>query len=132
MPVMTSPPAKKNHRWIWYFAVIFVMALVATVALIVFNLQQQLRPEQLAAARRMWKEKGPSAYTLSYTTRRNDEPDPDHYAVKVRGGKVVEAAFNGQPESPQLFHYRGMEGLFDIIERFMRIDSEAGNPKTYV
>jgi uncharacterized membrane protein len=97
---MSTAPAKKNRRWIWFFVVVFVLALLATVVLVVFNLQQQLKPEQLSAARKLWSEKGPRDYTMTYTTRVNEETELDRYWVQVRGGRVVLAKYNGQPEPP--------------------------------
>jgi hypothetical protein len=129
---MSTVPVKKSRRWIWYFIILFALAFLATVVLIVFNLQQQLKPEQLAAARALWKERGPADYTMSYTTRVNEETQADHYWAKVRGGKVVEAKYNGEPEPAERRGYRGMEALFDDMERFMKKDSEPGSPKTYV
>jgi hypothetical protein len=130
-PFMSTFPIKKTRRWIWYFALLFALAFLATVVLIVYNLRQQLKPEQLVAARALWKESGPANYTMSYTTRVNEEA-PDHYWAKVRVGKVVDAQYNGQSEPPERRAYRSMEGLFDFIEKFMQIDNEPGNPKTYV
>jgi hypothetical protein len=125
-------PVKKNRRWIWFFVVVFTLAILATVTLVVFNLQQQLTPEQLAAARKLWSEKGPRDYTMTYTTRVNEDTNLNHYWVKVRGGKVVASTYNGSPEPSELLHYRGMDGRFDDIERFMKLDSEKGSPKVFV
>ncbi len=122
----------KTHRWIWFFVVLFVLAIAATTVLIVFNLKQQLKPEQLRAARKLWNENGPKDYTLVYTTRVNDESREDQYWVKVRGGRAVESTFNGQQEPPERLPYRSMDALFDIAERFMKIDSEKEAPKTFV
>src|SRR5437868_14091986 len=97
---MSSVIIKKSRGWIWYFVILFTPALVATIALIVFNLQQQLKPEQLAKARALCKERAPANYTMSYTTRVNEETKADHYWVKVRGGKVALAKYNGEPEPP--------------------------------
>ena len=105
---------------------------MATVVLITFNLRQQLKPEQLEAARKMWTEHGPRDYTLAYTIQVNEEPEPDHYWVKVRHGRVVESKYNGQPEPAERYPYRGMDGLFNFVEKFMQIDSEPKSPKTYV
>jgi len=129
---MAIPPVKKNRRWIWFFVVVFTLAFLATVTLVVFNLQQQLTPEQLAAARKLWSEKGPRDYTMTYTTRVNEDTNLNHYWVKVRGGKVVASKFNGNPQSSELLHYRGMDGRFDDMERFMIKDSEQGSPKVFV
>lgn len=128
---MSTVPARKNRRWIWFFVVVFAMAVVATVVLIVFNLQQQLKPEQLAAARAMWKEKGPANYRMTYTQKLNQEPE-DHYVVKVRGGTVVESFFNGSAEPPERWPYRSMEALFDFVEKFMRDDAQPSRPKVFV
>ena len=129
---MTTYPAEKNRRWIWYFVVVFAMAFIATAVLIMFNLGQQLKPDALSAARKHWLEKGPLDYTMSYTQRVDENTDVDHYWVKVRGGKVVEAKFNGQPEAPELYRHRSMDRLFDFMDDFMREDSKEGSPKTYV
>jgi hypothetical protein len=126
-----TPPPKKNHRWIWFFVVVLVLAIAASVVLVAFNLQQQLRPEQLAAARALWKEKGPRDYTLSYYMQVNDRNE-DRYDVQVRSGRVVESFYNGKPEPPERFPYRGMEGLFDIVERNMEKDSAPNRPKVFV
>jgi hypothetical protein len=128
---MSAVTVKKSRRWIWYFVILFILATLASVVLVVFNLQQQLKPEQLAAARALWKERGPADYTLSYTTQVNEEAK-DHYWAKVRDHKVVESRYNGEPEPPERRGYRGMEGLFDFMERFMKIDTEPGSPKTFV
>jgi hypothetical protein len=132
--IMSTPAPKKNRRWIWFFVVVFALAFLATAVLVAVNLGLQLKPEQLAAARELWRKQGPRDYTMSYTTRVHAEPEDNvsHYWVKVRGGRVVESKFNEQAESASQFPYRGMEGLFDDIERFMKIDSEPGRPKVYV
>lgn len=128
---MTTVPAKKNRSWIWFFVVVFAMAFVATVVLVVYNLRQQLKPEQLAAARALWKQNAPPNYTMAYTTSVNREAD-EHYQVKVRDGKVVESIANGTVEPPERWPYRGMEPLFDFVEKFMKIDSDPDNPRTFV
>jgi hypothetical protein len=132
--IMSTPAPKKNRRWIWFFVVVFALAFLAIAILVVFNLQQQLKPEQLDAALALWQKNGPRDYTMSYTTLVNAEPQPieTHYWVKVRGGRVVESKCNGQQEAASLFPYRGMESRFDEIEKFMRIDSEPNRPKVYV
>jgi hypothetical protein len=129
---MGTPITTKSRRWIWYFVVLFALAFLATAVLIVFNLKQQLKPEQLAAARALWQAKGPRDYTMSYRTRIDSEANANHYWVKVRGGRVVDSKFNDQAESPQLLPYRGMDRIFDDIEDFMRIDSQPGRPRAYV
>ena len=131
-PYNTFMSALKNRRWIWVFVVFFGLAIVATVILIAYNLGQQLKPEQLAAARQLWNEKGPRSYTMAYTVRRNESEDLDHYVVKVVNRRVVASEFNGRPEEPGRFGYRGMDSLFDDIERFQTQDREPGKPRVFV
>ena len=38
-----------NHGWIWFFAVIIVLAVAAAAITWTYNVQQQLSPEELAA-----------------------------------------------------------------------------------
>jgi hypothetical protein len=127
-----SQVRKRNRAWIWVFVTMFGLAIIGSVVLIRFNQEQQLNPEQLEAAHKVWREKGPADYTITYKIKRNEEPEDDHYEVTVRGGKVVASKYNGRDEEPRLFLYRGMEALFQNVERFMREDSEKGRPKTFV
>jgi hypothetical protein len=122
---------KKNHRWVWFFVVVIALGVAAMVTLIVYNLGQQLKPEQLAEAKRLWKEKGWRSYQLTYTITRGIEPSTDTYVVRVRDGKVVSSTVNGRPEERRLFGARGMEALFDDIERFLELDAKPGKPRTF-
>jgi hypothetical protein len=122
---------EKNHGWIWFFVVVIGLGIAAMASLIVYNLSQQLKPEQLADARRLWKEKGWRSYQLSYTIRRGIEASSDAFVVRVRGGRVVSSTVNGLPEEKRLFGARGMEALFDDIERFLELDARPGQPRTF-
>jgi hypothetical protein len=122
---------KKNHRWIWFFVVVAGLSLAAVVSLIVYNLGQQLKPEQLEAAIRLWKEKGWRSYQLTYTIKRGIPASTDTYVVRVRGGRVVSSTVNDRPEEKRLFGARGMDALFDDIERFRELDAKPGRPRTY-
>ena len=82
----TDPGRKPNRGWIWYFVILAVLTVVATTVLVVYNLRQQLRPEQLAAARKLWDEKRPADYVLTYTKKGNATGT---FVVTVRKGKVV-------------------------------------------
>jgi hypothetical protein len=120
-----------NYRWIWFFVAVIVLGVAAMASLIVYNLGQQLKPEQLAAAKRLWKEKGWRSYQLTYTITRGIEASTDTYVVRVRDGKVVSSTVNGRPEEKRLFSARGMEALFDDMERFLEVDAKPGQPRTY-
>ena len=120
---------KKNNKWKWVFLVVFGLAVFAAVFMVVYNFQQQLKPEQLEAKRKLWDSKGPSSYVMRYTTRINDETT--EYAVKVRNKKAYEAFVNGLPQPQEQLGYYGMDALFNYIERFMELDSEKGKPRTF-
>src|SRR5262249_52339010 len=130
-PARTTAP-RRNRGWIWYLVIVFALAAVATTTLIVFNLGQQLTPEQLEAARKRWQEKGPRDYELRYTTKIGTEPTIDRYVVVVRGGQVQSVTLNEVVRVPKAkFSYYGMPALFDQIEQFLEIDRQPGKPRTY-
>src|SRR4051812_32165483 len=109
---MASP---RNRGWLWYFILLAVLTIAATTILAVFNLRQQLAPEQLEAARKAWQEHGPADYSFSYTVKRDDVggSSTDHYFVKVRGGKPVEVLDNGLPLDEGRLVYHSMPRLLD-------------------
>ena len=130
---METPP-KKNRKWIWYFAVLAVLTIIATATLAIYNIRQQLKPEQVNVAIALWNAKGPKDYVLVYTAKKTDlsGDTDDHYVVKVKDGQAYEVLLNGLPlvEERQLAYF-GMNRLLQYIERFMEIDAEPGSPKTY-
>jgi hypothetical protein len=95
------PPAvhatrRRSRAWIAYLAILAVLSAVAALAPIVYNLRQQLRPEQLEAARQRWREHGPRDYDLTFAIRYDRETLPQRHLVIVRGGKVVFASCEGE------------------------------------
>ena len=86
----------ESRTWVWYFLILGVLSAAAATILIVFNLRQQLKPEQLAAAKALWKAKGPRDYDMTYRQLVGDEPET--FVVRVRGGQVESVERNGQPE----------------------------------
>jgi hypothetical protein len=133
----TAPP-KKNHAWIYFFAFVFIASVGVMLFMIWFNLSIQLTPEQLEAARTLWKEKGPKSYDMVYTKRLNDDVKVGTFQVKVRAREVKEVLMNGKPlvkendedSDPRIYH--SMDRLFSDIERFMVLDKKPGAPKVYV
>ncbi len=121
---------KRNRGWLWYFLILAGLTVLAVVFLIWYNLSQQLRPEELAAARQRWQAKGLRDYRLTYTIKRG-EGAADSVVVVVRGGKTVSAAVNGRPEPAERLHFYGMDRLFDDIERFLDMDKAPGKRRTY-
>src|SRR5687767_5525703 len=99
----------KNRNWIWYFVVLGILTVLATAVLVAYNLGQQLKPEQLETAQRLWREKGPRNYHLVYTVKRNDA-EPDRYEVWVSDGRATRVLVNGLEDTRH--DYYGMERLF--------------------
>jgi hypothetical protein len=122
----------KNHNWIWYFVVLAVVAVVAMASLVFYNLSQQLTPEQLAAARALWKEKGPKSYQLTYRIKIGIDHEPDIYVVRVRNGEVVSSTLNERPEEKRLFAERGMDAMFDWIQEFQELTAKPKQPRTFL
>lgn len=138
-------PRRRPRRWIGVFVALALLGAAAVVVPIVYNLSIQLRPEQLADARRRWAENAPADYDLDYlvktTTAEGEQEEP--YRVEVRGGRVVCVAVNGEllgidaalavvagPGLPVLTseeaeHY-GVVALFDEIEAALRRDAAGG------
>ncbi|MBV9125182.1 MAG: hypothetical protein JO112_17640 [Planctomycetes bacterium] len=131
----------RSRGWIWFFVILAGLAVTALTILVTFTLRQQLRPEQLAQARALWRQKGPADYDLSYTVEKQ-ESDPEKFVVQVRHGRVmsvVEAApgagdfvtENGRPLEPRQFSYYSVPALFDFVDQFLKMDAEPGSPRTF-
>jgi hypothetical protein len=96
-PPPAVPAARRRPRaWMGYLVLLVLLSAVAAVVPIVYNLRQQLRPEQLAAARQRWRDNGPNDYDLTFAIRYDRETLPQRHLVIVRGGKVVFAACEGE------------------------------------
>ncbi len=135
----THPTAsRKPRQWIWYFVVLGLLAVTAIVTLVSFNLRQQLKPEQLEAARLLWKEKQPRDYDLQWTKKSGGSTAT--FQVWVRHGRVqgVVMKQGDAPEKataiplpPRLYADYDMTALFDDIERFLKIDAEPRSPRAF-
>jgi hypothetical protein len=132
-PVSPSPrqPVTRSRRWVWFFLFLAVVPAALIGVEIWFNLNQQLTPEKLAAARARWDENGPRDYVLDYEVKHeyNPEPasrNPDRYTVRVKDRKAA------RPSNPGAFEFGSMDDLFDYIERQLRADREAGGSRPFV
>jgi hypothetical protein len=123
----------KNHGWIWYFAIVLVLAIVATGVTLWFNRIAQLKPELLEKAETLWKAKGPKDYLLAYriSTVSKAGAGETHYLVKVKDGKAFEAKVDGIEQAPDRMVWYGMPKLFYYIQEFLDKDAEPGKAKTY-
>src|SRR5205823_616117 len=91
------PSARKpNRSWVWFFLCLAAAGMFAVVTPLVYNFRQQLRPEQLDAARDRWRREGPADYDLLFEEKRDGDPRPDQYRVVVRGGRVCAVYGNGE------------------------------------
>ncbi len=88
--------AARPRRWIVFFVLLAGLAALGVVLPIVYNLGQQLRPEQLAAAKELWGREGPADYDLTYTVQYDREREAERHVVVVRGGRVVWASCEGE------------------------------------
>jgi hypothetical protein len=123
-------PVTRSRRWVWFFLLVGVLGAAGVSVEIWSNLTQQLTPEQLAGARRRWRDKGPRDYVLEYAVKREYNPDPAGrapvtYTVHVKDGKV-ESATAGERE------FGSMDDLFDKIERQLDADIAAGGKRNFI
>jgi hypothetical protein len=91
-----TKPRRRPRGWVAFFALLVALAGTGVVLPIVYNLGQQLRPEQLEAARRLWQEKGPADYDLTFTIQYDRERTAERHIVLVRGGRVAFATCEGE------------------------------------
>jgi hypothetical protein len=119
----------RRRNWIWFFAVLVLLAVIAIWVQIWHSGRQQLTFEQLAHARDLWKAKGPANYDMNYEIHVLDSTD--RYSVRVRGGKAIAVTRNDQPVEQRQFRYSDMPALFGFIEDFLEQDSQPGTPRTF-
>jgi Family of unknown function (DUF6174) len=129
------PPPRQSYRWVWYFVVLGILTIAACTILVWYNLRQQLKKEDLEAARAKWKQNRPADYDLTYTKRGSASGT---FFVKVRNGKVVDVTLDGReitqndkPLDPSRYPRYDMTALMDDIETFLEEDAAAGRPRTY-
>ncbi|MBI3407060.1 MAG: hypothetical protein HY040_01725 [Planctomycetes bacterium] len=124
--------AKRNSGWIWYFAIVFGLAVLGTVWLGVFNLNLQLTQEQFTAAREKWIARKPADYDLVYTIKNDDESQGPEYSIRVRGGKLVHVLEDGVELCAGNAAQRSMEAMFELMQKNLDAGSRPGAEKVYV
>ncbi len=140
------PPPKRSYRWVWYFVVLGVLTTAACTTLVWYNLrQQQLKLEDLVAARYQWLQRRPANYDLTYTKRGSatgtflvQGSATGTFLVKVRNGEVVSVTLDGReitqndrPLHPSRHFHYDMTGLMVGIELSLTEDAKPGRPRTY-
>jgi hypothetical protein len=129
----------RSRRWMWFFAALAVLGVAAISINWVYSVWQQLRPDRLAAARALWRERGPANYDLEYVVKEEstpggdarDDPHFDYYKAQVREGQVQSATRNDVPLSPDEAKRRDVNALFDLIQAYLERDGAPGRPRTY-
>lgn len=138
----------RSRTWLWFFIPLAILASVAIVIPIVYNLGLQLTSEELVKARQRWRDHGTANYDLYYTAKIDTDPEADEYWIKVRDGKVVLIVANGEvlrfddaaglalglvvrtlPPVSAAGHT--VEEMFDHIERQMQADAEKPGRRNY-
>lgn len=120
----------RNRNWLWFFAVLGVLAAAAVSISWVYNAKQQLTQEELRRHRALWDKAGPRDYTLEYFMAAGDVRQM--YTIKVRDGQVISAVYKADekqaetPLQPYQYGYYSMVGLFDIIESNLELDAAKG------
>jgi hypothetical protein len=139
----TSPPKPPppEGSWIWFFVVLSALGVAAVVIPIVYNLSQQLTPEQVAQARQRWLSSGPRAYVQDYQQKFTHDGVTDEtvYRVIVRHHQIAAIVCDGQltllagpapalalgpwPRAlPGAGGARNIDGIFDHMEAQLAMD----------
>lgn len=145
---MSASAARRPRLWVAFFVLLAVIAAAAAVVPVVYNLRLQLTPEQVAAARALWRERAPHDYDLRCTEKllREGVEEQGEHVLLVRGGEVVALGANGEllrleGGGPAVGLAAralpgdagepvGIEPLFDRIEAALRQDAAEGR-RTY-
>jgi hypothetical protein len=126
---MSNTPA--SRRWVWFFLFLVVMGIVAATTTTLYNLSLQLKPEQLAAARQRWQEKGSEDYDLDYEVKTDRDPSSDVFEVQVRQGRIARVKCNGETVTAAHPEALTVSRMFAIIERNLENDTQPGQRRTY-
>jgi hypothetical protein len=134
-----SPRPRRSRGWVWFFVVLAVLAVAAVATLWVYNVRQQLTPKELAAARALWKEKGPRDYRLTIV---KEGSATGTFLVTVRHGEVKSVLMKqegsqGKKAEPvalpqRQYSYYDMDGLFDDLERFLEIKADPKQGRVFL
>jgi hypothetical protein len=120
-----------------FFLTLGALGAAAVTINFVYNLSLQLRPEQVAQARALWRQNAPADYDLEWLVRttHGGEDQDDENSLYVRGGRPALLGCNGEllyadPWFPALPRddprLRGVEGMFDAMEEALRHDVSVG------
>lgn len=134
MATVTARTEKRSRGWVVFFLILLGLAAAGVALPIVYNLGQQLRPEELAAAKARWEAEGPADYDLTYTVKYDREAQAERHVVVVRQGRIVWASCEGEvvQVSPALGALLGVaaggttRGGRDVAAIFARLEGLLG------
>jgi hypothetical protein len=127
---------QRNRNWLWFFAALAVLAVLALSINWWYNVRQQLTPERLRAAMEQWARTGPADYDLvidkAISSAASDGAETrERIEVVVRNKKVVAAALNGAPLERRVWAEYDVPGWMGFVEEFLRIDTQPGARRTF-
>ena len=149
--ISPSPAADLNRPtrsrgWIAFFVVLIALAVTGVTLPILYNLDQQLRADELEKAHNHWKSSGPSDYDLTFVIRYDRDQLAERHIVLVRDGKASFAVCEGEivHAAPALGSLLGLTGvnaerqrprdmpaIFRHIEDFLK-DQEESDGKNFL
>jgi hypothetical protein len=103
------------------------LALGAAFALGLFDLERlpALKPESLAAAEKLWAEKGPAGYNMDLTL---EGAQPSLIHVEVRDGVVTAMQRDGlAPQERRTWDYWAVPGMLGELKRELQLAADPQN-----
>ena len=103
----------RSRGWIAFFAGLIVLAVTGVTLPIVYNIGQQLKAEELEAARERWQSSGPADYDLTFSIRYDRDQLAERHIVLVRDGMATFAVCEGEVvhAAPALGSLLGLAGV---------------------
>jgi len=121
--------AQTKRNWLWFYAVLGVLAVAAIVipffVMPMIHGLEPLTPDKLQAARKMWDRYGPRDYDMEY---RKKGSVSGTFVVQVRDGEAVSVTMDGRPIDPAGYRYHTMPVLVDDLERFLEMAKKPDSP----
>jgi hypothetical protein len=145
--------ARRNRYWVWFFVIVVLLTAGAVVTLIAYNARQQLKPEELEAARQRWEQHALKDYDLTFTKTRQDAGGgvvEEEFLIRARQGRVVYGEFkvrHGRSEFAattwtawqkptgvpvRLYDRQGVEMFFNDLEGFLRMHAQPGATRNFL
>ena len=125
---------RRNRYWIWFFVLVGLLTVGAIAILLLYNLNQQLKPEPVAAARQRWDKNGLANYDLFYKINRQDLNGSveEDFVIQVRHGRVVFGTFRTSPQykevplKTRLYSLHNVPAFFDYLDDYLKQDAKPG------